>query len=112
MESPVCNSSCFRRKGRCGACELRALPVESVDFLGKHGPLPKPKLAADKPPHSLGRNWQYNWRVMPARTISPGGKLAGQLIVGLLTVGGLMAGPRLLHRLSSDPVHFSREIRP
>jgi hypothetical protein len=51
MESPVCNSSYFRRRGRCGACELRRLPVESVDFLGKHGPLPKPQLAADKQPH-------------------------------------------------------------
>jgi len=54
MESPVCNSSYFRRKGRRGACELRGLPVESVDFLGKHGPLPKPKLAAHKPPHRSG----------------------------------------------------------
>jgi hypothetical protein len=49
---------------------------------------------------------------MPGRAISPGGKLAGQLIVALLTVGGLMAGPRLYHRWSRDPVHFSRDIRP
>jgi hypothetical protein len=49
---------------------------------------------------------------MPGRTISPSGKLAALLIVALLVVAGLIAGPYLLHRRPSDPVHFSRDIRP
>ena len=33
-------------------------------------------------------------------------------MVALLVVGGLIAGPHVLHRWHSDPVHFSRDIRP
>jgi len=36
----------------------------------------------------------------------------GLLIVALVTFGSLVVGPLLLHRWSSDPVHFSRDIRP
>lgn len=49
---------------------------------------------------------------MPGRTISSGGKLAGLLIGALFALGTLVSGPHLLHRWSSDQVHFSRDIRP
>src|SRR5260370_19784334 len=61
---------------------------------------------------SFVRNWQYNCRFMLGSTISSGGKVAGFLIIVLLTIGVLVRGPRLLPSWSSDQVHFSRDIRP
>ena len=49
---------------------------------------------------------------MLGRTLSSGWKLAGLLVIVLLTIGVLVRGPRLLSRSSSDQVHFSRDIRP
>jgi hypothetical protein len=49
---------------------------------------------------------------MLGSTLSSGWKLAGLLIIVLLTIGVLVRGPRLLSRSSSDQVHFSRDIRP
>src|SRR5580704_7234408 len=61
---------------------------------------------------SFLRNWQYNCCFMLGRTLSSGWKLAGLLVIVLLTIGVLVRGPRLLSRSSSDQVHFSRDIRP
>ena len=49
---------------------------------------------------------------MPGRTLSSGEKLAGLLIVAVLTFGVLVGVPRALRPWSSDKVHFSRDIRP